>query len=65
MVTVQCWAESRLQAAELADRVETLIWRMRGFPEVATAVVDSVYNFPDSESNQARYQLTVRFVLHL
>lgn len=65
LLAVQCWAPTRAKAAKLADKVEAFIDELRLSSEVALAEVESVYNFPDSESGQARYQLTVRCVLHL
>lgn len=61
---VQCWAGSRAEAADFAELVRDRL--VRGFalhPRVASCDVASLYNFPDLESGQARYQLTVTAVV--
>ena len=54
-VAIQAWAPSRLEAAELMDRVDSAVLSMDflNFIEVSR---DSLYNFPDYEYSMARYQ---------
>ena len=63
-LAVQCWAETRSEAMKLADLVAARLrdgWRQQ--PYVASCDVNSIYNFPDPDSGQARYQLTVTATL--
>ena len=61
MYAVQCWAESRWQASELArvtaDNLEALV----SHPAVGRVTVSSTYNFP-SPDGEPRYQLVVELV---
>lgn len=57
---VQVWAGSTAEAMTLANRVaDLLVDAPRVVDAVASVDVVSVYNFPDPDSRQARYQLTV------
>ena len=63
-LAVQCWAPSRADAMALADLVADRLrdgWRLA--PNVAACDINSIYNFPDPDSGQARYQLTVTATL--
>lgn len=62
---VQCWGESRAEAAALASRATQALQSLVSYPQVASISVDSLYNFPDPDSRQARYQLTVSAVIML
>lgn len=65
-LAVQCWAGTRSEAMELADLVASRLrdgWRQQSY--VAACDVNSIYNFPDPDSGQARYQLTVTASLML
>ena len=57
-MAVQCWAESRFEASQLANDVCDCIEGMVADGRVANTSVDSVYNFPDTENRQPRYQVT-------
>lgn len=63
VVAVQCWAASRYLASVLADLV---VDALRGIvlvhPDVGRVSVLSVYNNPDPDSGQARYQINVELV---
>ena len=58
-VAVQAWAGSRLQASrditDIRDRMLLDLPKQPGFYHVS---VDGLYNWPDPDSRQARYQLT-------
>ena len=65
-LAVQCWAGTRSEAMKLADLVAARLrdgWRQQ--PYVAACDVHSIYNFPDPDSGQARYPLTVTASLML
>ena len=65
-LAVQCWAETRSEAMKLADLVAARLrggWRQQSY--VAACDVNSIYNFPNPDSGQARYQLTVTASLML
>ncbi|RTE47732.1 DUF3168 domain-containing protein [Actinobaculum sp. 352] len=57
---VQCWADRREDAAQLADTVAQIL--TTDLPlhwNIGSVDVNSTYNFPDPDSDLARYQLTV------
>ena len=56
---MQAWADTKARAALLADETAEAIRAWIRAPEVADVVVSSLYSFPDPDSRQARYQLTV------
>lgn len=57
---VQAWADTHADAYQLASDVrDALITAPAHLDALASAQVASMYNFPDSDSRQARYQLTV------
>lgn len=57
---VQAWADTHADAYQLASDVrDALIAAPASVVDIASAQVTSMYNFPDSDSRQARYQLTV------
>ncbi|QPK80818.1 DUF3168 domain-containing protein [Schaalia sp. ZJ405] len=59
-LAVQAWAETRAQAALLADEVtQLLLDAPLTLPTLASVDVLSVYNFPDPDSENPRYQMTV------
>ncbi len=58
-LAVQAWESSRARAAALADRLVGVVESAVLLPEVAGAEVSTLYNFPDPDSRQARYQLVV------
>ena len=62
---VQCWGESRAEAAALASRATQALQSLVSYPQVASISVDALYNFPDPDSRQARYQLTVSAAIML
>lgn len=61
-VAVQVWAESRYAASELAPDVVAAVELVKLHPKVARVNISSIYNFPDPDSRQARYQFTVELV---
>lgn len=63
MVAIQCWAQSRYAASELAIDVAGELKNLAHVhPSVARVRIESNINFPDPDSNQARYQVTVSLV---
>ena len=63
MVAVQCWAESRFEAGELAAIVANELMNLaHEHPNVGRVNIESIINFPDPDSKQARYQVTATFV---
>lgn len=65
---IQVWASSHATAREQAFQLSSqLVDPIAGFaagPAVCDVDVDSVYDFPDPDSGQARYQLTVTAMIH-
>lgn len=57
---VQAWSDTHADAYQLASDVrDTLIAAPANLADLASTNVTSMYNFPDPDSRQARYQLTV------
>lgn len=57
---VQAWADTHADAYQLASDVrDTLIAAPAHLADLASTQVTGMYNFPDHDSRQARYQLTV------
>ena len=59
MMAVQCWAESRYGASELARSAAAACADFEAEPGISRVSVGDAYDFPDPDSKQARYQLTV------
>lgn len=64
-LAVQCWAQGRKAAAELADTVRSDLESLTGTLGLGAVRVQSIYNWPDPESRRARYQLTVQATAHI
>ena len=62
LFAVQVWAEYRFEAAEAADLLARELRKLVLLPWVGRVGVDSVVNFPDPDSRQARYQITLELV---
>lgn len=62
MLAVQVWGADRLDASQNAEIVSDELRGMAFLPEVGRVEVNSLYNFPDPDSGQARYQMTVLLV---
>lgn len=59
-LAIQVWAKTRLEASELAETVSNVITtEIPHIGWIAHARVENLYNFPDPDSDLARYQLTV------
>ncbi|MGP9782529.1 hypothetical protein ACT3UQ_08725 [Glutamicibacter sp. AOP12-B1-11] len=61
-LAVQIWATHRYEAGDLAQIVAEVARTAVSLPTVARVIVSSVYNFPDPDSKQARYQIVVELV---
>lgn len=60
---LQCWAPTRAKAAALSKQVADAVLHLPATtPALAATDVVSVHNFPDPDSGQARYQVTVNAV---
>lgn len=64
VLAIQRWAEHRFEASQGAIDLSRILPQLITHPKIARVVVESVYNFPDPDSGQARYQLTVEVVTH-
>ena len=62
VLAVQVWAKYRFEAADFAQALAREFRKLVYLPWVGRVAVNSVYNFPAIESNQARYQLTLELV---
>lgn len=63
MVAVQCWEQSRFEASELASVVAGELKNLAYVhPNVGRVSIESIINFPDPDSSQARYQVTATLV---
>lgn len=61
-VAVQCWAQTRYEASEMARRSRDACLDYMDEPGVSRVEVTSMYDFPDPDSRQPRYQLVVELV---
>lgn len=61
-LAVQAWAGTRLEASELADDLVPILRGLANTEHIHRVSVDSVYNFPDPESRQGRYQIVLTLV---
>ena len=64
MLAVQCWADGRKAAADMADAVRIDLESLTGTGGFGAVTVQSIYNWPDPQSRRARYQLTVDATAH-
>ena len=62
MLAVQVWAKYRFEAADFAQALARELRKLVFLSWVGRVAVSSIYNFPDPDSSQARYQLTVELV---
>jgi hypothetical protein len=63
IMAVQCWAGSMSEAYALALAArEVLISLPETVPSVCRSAVDSIYDFPDPDSDMRRYQLNLELV---
>lgn len=62
VLAVQCWDQTRYLASALAAEVADHLEQMRFHPQVARVEINSLYNFPDLDGRQARYQIVVVLV---
>ena len=64
-IAVQCWADGRKAAADMADAVRRELEAMTGTGGLGAVTVQSIYNWPDMKSRKARYQMTVNVTAHV
>ena len=63
MVAIQCWDKSRSKASAFAYEADKALQDITAHNRaVAFAKRNSMYNFPDPDSKQPRYQLVYDFV---
>lgn len=66
IVAVQCWANSKAEAYILALTArESLINLPNEVSQICRATVESIYDFPDPDSDMRRYQLNLELVVRL
>ena len=65
VLAVQCWADGRKAAADMADDVRCALEDMTGTHGLGAVRVQSLYNWPDPLSRKSRYQLTVNATAHV
>lgn len=63
-LAIQCWAQSSVAAAELADMlVDVVLPRVYELADLGAFSINSIYNYPLDET-QPRYQITADAVVH-
>lgn len=66
LLAVQTWAPTRADASALALRTRNaLVLQACEILQILKCNVTSIYNFPDPDSRQARYQLDVELITRL
>lgn len=58
---IQCWAESRWEASELARETADSLELLAEHPSVGRVSISSTYNFPSSDG-EPRYQIVTEIV---
>lgn len=62
IVVILCWAESRLEAKNLALKVDSLVRSMADdIDDVVESSRQSLFNSPDPTSHKPRYQIVANF----
>lgn len=61
-LAIQVWAEHRFEAGDMARLVAGVVRSAVVLPWVGRVGIQSIYNFPDPDSKQARYQIVVELV---
>lgn len=64
-LAVQVWADSNAQAEQAAEQLRLLLLIGQPPAGVYSFEVEAVYNFPDPDTDKARYQLVVNAVSQL
>jgi hypothetical protein len=59
-IAIQCWAETRDKALQLAYSIDAILLGFTGVAGVNKVIRGSLYNFPDGKN--PRYQIVVDFV---
>lgn len=59
VLAVQAWAPTRRRAREMALALERAIYDLTDESNIFRAVPTNVYRWPDPDSRQERYQITV------
>lgn len=62
-LAVQAWAGTRERAASMARRLEQAAYLLDEEPNIFAPSVSALYRFPDPDSGQERYQLTVELTV--
>lgn len=60
-VALQLWGTSRDDAKALAYAAKDALSAFRYEPGIRKVKVETLYNFPDEQGNQARYQIVAHF----
>jgi hypothetical protein len=61
-VAIQCWSTSAAEAASLAYKVDDVLRNLIEHPRVFYCKRTNLYNYPDLNGKQPRYQLVVDIV---
>lgn len=61
MLTVQAWADTRQRAVKIANEASRAAYFLDIHPNIFAPEVSNFYRFPDPDSKQERYQMTVEF----
>ena len=61
-IAIQCWAQTRYEAAKFADEVSDIMPDFSFEPHIHSVYKNSHYNFPDPDSRMGRYQILYQLV---
>lgn len=64
-LTIQSWAETQADAAELNETVKSLMDGILSEPEISRSALDSSYNNPDLSTNKPRYKAVYEITYNL
>lgn len=60
MLAIQCWSTSREAASRLARSIDSVLPSFAYEPRIYKVNRNSLYNFPDEQGKNARYQIVVQ-----
>ena len=65
MITIQSWAKTRYDASELAASVDVVMLAIPNYyTNICSCTRNSLYYFPDPDSDQPRYQAVYDLVVN-
>ena len=64
IIAIQAWDQTPYKASELAIKIRDALPDLVEIPDVTSFAGSSMYNWPDADSKQARYQIVTEFTIN-